>query len=77
MVQIMDKVKRTYRLLELGIDGRFSSFLLLKKKKYAGILVEPQPNGKPPNTQMIMRGLDIVRRHWARGGQVGPDHQGE
>ena len=58
-------MKKHFELLELGIDGRFGSFLLLKKKKYAGILVEPQPNGNPPKETLIMRGLDVVRRDWA------------
>lgn len=61
----MEEVRRSYRLLELGIDGRFSAFLLLKKKKYAGILVEPQGGDRPPRTQLVMKGLDIVRRDWS------------
>lgn len=38
-------VNRGYSLLELDIDGVYKRLLLLKKKKYAGLAVNPATGG--------------------------------
>ena len=38
-------MNKRYRLLEIEIDGVFKCMLLLKKKKYAAIKLDPQPDG--------------------------------
>ena len=52
-----------YKLLEIDIDGVFKSLLLLKKKKYAALLVEQHGDGRY-STKQELKGLDIVRRDW-------------
>ncbi|KAI8642206.1 DNA polymerase family B-domain-containing protein [Parasitella parasitica] len=56
-------VNNHYKLLEIGIDGYFKHMLLLKKKKYAALLVEEKPNGELVET-VETKGLDLVRRDW-------------
>lgn len=38
--QVKTEVNKLYRLLELDMDGVYKRLLLLKKKKYAGLLVD-------------------------------------
>uniref|UniRef100_A0A8C2E742 DNA polymerase n=1 Tax=Cyprinus carpio TaxID=7962 RepID=A0A8C2E742_CYPCA len=61
--KVKSEVNKLYKLLEIDIDGVFKSLLLLKKKKYAALLVEPQGDGKY-TTKQELKGLDIVRRDW-------------
>ncbi|XP_053344293.1 DNA polymerase alpha catalytic subunit isoform X2 [Clarias gariepinus] len=61
--KVKSEVNKLYRLLELDIDGVFKSLLLLKKKKYAALMVEPQGDGRY-TTKQELKGLDIVRRDW-------------
>lgn len=61
--QIKSEVNKLYKLLEIDIDGVFKSLLLLKKKKYAALTVEPAGDGKYV-TKQELKGLDIVRRDW-------------
>ncbi|KAI8375408.1 DNA polymerase family B-domain-containing protein [Choanephora cucurbitarum] len=56
-------VNNHYKLLEIGIDGYFKHMLLLKKKKYAALLVEEKPNGELVES-VETKGLDLVRRDW-------------
>ena len=49
-------------MLEIEIDGLFRKMLLLKKKKYAALIVE-EKDGKVTST-LEKKGLDIVRRDW-------------
>uniref|UniRef100_A0A183CEG6 DNA polymerase n=1 Tax=Globodera pallida TaxID=36090 RepID=A0A183CEG6_GLOPA len=56
-------VNRNYSLLELDIDGIYKRLLLLKKKKYAALAVDP--NDEHAITQEL-KGLDIVRRDWSQ-----------
>uniref|UniRef100_A0A914C0B3 DNA polymerase n=1 Tax=Acrobeloides nanus TaxID=290746 RepID=A0A914C0B3_9BILA len=60
--EIKKMVNQCYRLLELDIDGIFKRLLLLKKKKYAALVINLQ-NEK--ETTQEMKGLDIVRRDWS------------
>uniref|UniRef100_A0A2K5TTL9 DNA polymerase n=1 Tax=Macaca fascicularis TaxID=9541 RepID=A0A2K5TTL9_MACFA len=57
------EVNKLYKLLEIDIDGIFKSLLLLKKKKYAALVVEPTSDGNYA-TKQELKGLDIVRRDW-------------
>ncbi|KAG1174483.1 hypothetical protein G6F71_004866 [Rhizopus microsporus] len=57
------QVNHHYKLLEIGIDGYFKHMLLLKKKKYAALLVEEKENGELVET-IETKGLDLVRRDW-------------
>ncbi|KAG1468258.1 hypothetical protein G6F56_003936 [Rhizopus delemar] len=57
------KVNQHYKLLEIGIDGYFKHMLLLKKKKYAALLVEEKDNGELVES-VETKGLDLVRRDW-------------
>lgn len=55
-------VNKKYRLLEIEIDGMFQRMLLLKKKKYAALIVEEK--GKGFTTKLETKGLEEVRRDW-------------
>lgn len=57
------EVNKLYKLLEIDIDGVFKSLLLLKKKKYAALVVENHSDGRYTLKQEL-KGLDIVRRDW-------------
>ncbi|XP_075450380.1 DNA polymerase alpha catalytic subunit isoform X1 [Ascaphus truei] len=61
--KVKSEVNKMYKLLEIDIDGIFKSLLLLKKKKYAALIVEPTADGKYV-TKQELKGLDIVRRDW-------------
>ncbi|XP_028815477.1 DNA polymerase alpha catalytic subunit isoform X2 [Denticeps clupeoides] len=61
--KVKSEVNKLYKLLEIDIDGVFKSLLLLKKKKYAALMVEPQGDGRY-STKQELKGLDIVRRDW-------------
>lgn len=58
------QVNKRYRLLEIEMDGIYRRMLLLKKKKYAAVKVEPGPNGTSVEV-VEQKGLDIVRRDWS------------
>ncbi|EDO27819.1 predicted protein, partial [Nematostella vectensis] len=60
---VKSEVNKLYRLLEIDIDGIFKSMLLLKKKKYAAIMISENEDGTM-NEVKEMKGLDIVRRDW-------------
>ena len=73
--QIKAAVNKTYKLLELDIDGVYRYMLLLKKKKYAAVTVEKKANGKMVNTTEL-KGLDIVRRDWCQlAANTGKDNE--
>ncbi|KAF6390666.1 DNA polymerase alpha 1, catalytic subunit [Rhinolophus ferrumequinum] len=61
--KVKSEVNKLYKLLEIDIDGIFKSLLLLKKKKYAALVVEPTSDGNYA-TKQELKGLDIVRRDW-------------
>ncbi|XP_058391579.1 DNA polymerase alpha catalytic subunit isoform X3 [Diceros bicornis minor] len=61
--KVKSEVNKLYKLLEIDIDGVFKSLLLLKKKKYAALVVEPTSDGNY-FTKQELKGLDIVRRDW-------------
>lgn len=73
-------VNERYRLLEIDVDGVFARLLLLKKKKYAALVIDnyaeiaafhalpehARPQQTPPARRMHIesKGLDLVRRDW-------------
>ncbi|XP_061096553.1 DNA polymerase alpha catalytic subunit isoform X2 [Conger conger] len=61
--KVKAEVNKLYKQLEIDIDGVFKSLLLLKKKKYAALCVEPTGDGRY-TTKQELKGLDIVRRDW-------------
>lgn len=61
--KLKHEVNQLYKCLEIEIDGIFQSMLLLKKKKYAALIVENF--GTPEQkTSVELKGLDMVRRDW-------------
>lgn len=59
------EINKKYRQIELDIDGVFRYLLLLKKKKYAAVLISKNKNGEFVFIQEH-KGLDIVRRDWSQ-----------
>lgn len=57
------EVNKRYRLLEIELDAVFKTMLLLKKKKYAAIKLEPTAEAGVAEV-LEAKGLDIVRRDW-------------
>ena len=61
--KLKHEVNQLYKCLEIEIDGVFKSMLLLKKKKYAALVVEKY--GTPDEKVVTeLKGLDMVRRDW-------------
>lgn len=63
--KVKQEVNKLYKMIEIDIDGIFKSMLLLKKKKYAAVMILDR---KPDGTfveKREMKGLDIVRRDWS------------
>jgi DNA polymerase alpha subunit A len=62
--EVLKKINEGYKCVELDIDGVFSNMLLLKKKKYAAMMIQ----GRGSDGQMMFSrktsGLDMVRRDW-------------
>lgn len=61
---IKQTINKVYRNIELDIDGVMKYLLLLKKKKYACLLVSKKENGEL-SYKREQKGLDIVRRDWS------------
>lgn len=59
------EINKKYKQIELDIDVVFRYLLLLKKKKYAAVLISKNKNGEYVFTQEH-KGLDIVRRDWSQ-----------
>ena len=53
-----EKINKRYTKLEIEIDGIYQRMLLLKKKKYAALLVTQS------GTKIETKGLELVRRDW-------------
>uniref|UniRef100_A0A158PAC3 DNA polymerase n=1 Tax=Angiostrongylus cantonensis TaxID=6313 RepID=A0A158PAC3_ANGCA len=62
-LEIKRMVNQCHRLLELELDGVFKRMLLLKKKKYAALMVNPD---NELDIKKELKGLDIVRRDWSQ-----------
>lgn len=61
---IKQAVNKIYKQIELEIDGVFKRLLLLKKKKYAALIIEKNKKGEV-SERTELKGLDIVRRDWS------------
>ena len=66
--EVKREVNKRYKLLEIEMDGCYRSMLLLKKKKYAAVVVEPSmQEGKTIYVERVeKKGLDTVRRDWCK-----------
>ncbi|KAK5645778.1 hypothetical protein RI129_004242 [Pyrocoelia pectoralis] len=64
-VKIKQEVNKLYKQIELDIDGVFKYLLLLKKKKYAAVVITKGRNNQLQFHQEH-KGLDIVRRDWSQ-----------
>lgn len=72
--QVKREVNKLYRSLELDLDGVFKSMLLLKKKKYAALIVVEGPDGsvtyekemkvRVPFLVMILPPSAVATRCW-------------
>jgi len=60
--EIKKAVNERYKLLEIEIDGYFRKMLLLKKKKYAALIVNESKGKIEFNIEK--KGIDVVRREW-------------
>lgn len=49
--KIKQEINKLYKHVELEIDGVFKYMLLLKKKKYAAVILSKKPNGEMTATQ--------------------------
>lgn len=72
-MNIKQSVNKTYRHIELDIDGVFKYLLLLKKKKYAAITISKTSDGRLFEAKEY-KGLDIVRRDWCKLAQIAGEH---
>ena len=61
--QVKKEVNKLYKSLELDLDGIFKSMLLLKKKKYAAVVINEASDGTI-TYEKELKGLDLVRRDW-------------
>jgi DNA polymerase alpha subunit A len=59
---VKNEVNKLYKALELDLDGIFKSMLLLKKKKYAAVVIKE--DGAQISYEKELKGLDLVRRDW-------------
>ena len=62
--KIMKEINKMYKLLTIGLDGIFKSMLLLKKKKYAALIIESAGADGKLVLKREEKGLDLVRRDW-------------
>ena len=67
--EIKKFINQKYKLLEIDIDGVFKKLLLLRKKKYAALLVDNYNDvlnnrSIKPILKKEIKGLDMVRRDW-------------
>lgn len=62
--ELKEAINKNYSELEIDLDGIFLNMLLLKKKKYASLVVTEANNAKGYTTRRNMKGIDMVRRDW-------------
>jgi DNA polymerase alpha subunit A len=62
--KVSKAISKSYKLLELGVDGIYRPLLLLQKKKYAAVAVKCDSEGKITGQTLEKKGLDLVRRDW-------------
>ncbi|XP_050308740.1 DNA polymerase alpha catalytic subunit [Anthonomus grandis grandis] len=64
-IKIKQEVNKMYKMVELDVDGVFKYLLLLKKKKYAAVILSKNKDGTL-REENEYKGLDIVRRDWSQ-----------
>jgi len=67
--KIKNELNRTYRKMFLELDDIFVRYLLLKKKKYASLVLQSKRNEKNMEVFSVKteyKGIDLVRRDWAK-----------
>lgn len=62
--EVLKKINEGYKCVELDIDGVFSNMLLLKKKKYAAMVIQGRGSDGQMQFSRKTSGLDMVRRDW-------------
>jgi hypothetical protein len=60
---VIKKINEGYKCVEIDNDGLFANMLLLKKKKYAAMMVSRNSDGQLQYSRKTS-GLDMVRRDW-------------
>lgn len=59
------EINKLYNELEIEIDGVFKTMLLLKKKKYAALMIKENKKTGDVTLEREAKGLDMVRRDWS------------
>ncbi|KAI0985655.1 hypothetical protein GJ496_007939 [Pomphorhynchus laevis] len=62
--KLKSRINERYSCLEIDLDAVFKTLLLLKKKKYAALVVDRVNPDKTYVVSKQLKGLDIVRRDW-------------
>ena len=62
------EVNKHYKCMEIDIDGVMKSMLLLKKKKYAALMVEEKDGQTSIHLETL---VDLVKGHSERSGKIG------
>lgn len=65
VLQVKREVNALYTELEIEIDGVFKTMLLLKKKKYAALMIKENKKTGEITLEREAKGLDMVRRDWS------------
>lgn len=63
--KVKKEVNALYSELEIEIDGVFKTMLLLKKKKYAALMIKENKKTGEVTLEREAKGLDMVRRDWS------------
>jgi DNA polymerase alpha subunit A len=71
--RVQSSVNGMHKYLEIECDGILKSMLLLKKKKYAALIVK-RGQGDSVTYHKEMKGLDIVRRDWSVIAKTAGEH---
>ncbi|KAK9889944.1 hypothetical protein WA026_008753 [Henosepilachna vigintioctopunctata] len=63
--QINDVINKKFSFIKLRVDSIFKRLLIVGKKKYAGIAVEPKKQTADElKCETILKGLDAIRADW-------------
>lgn len=64
--KLKKNINRSFKKLEIDIDGIFEKILLLRKKKYAALVCKRTGNTEEYTTTRVEKGIDTVRRDWCK-----------
>ena len=62
--KVSKAISKSYKLLELGVDGIYRPLLLLQKKKYAAVAVKCDAEGKITGQTLEKILIDSDRDNW-------------